>query len=66
MCIYRQNITIFISSMLGIYYNRHSYMFRPLMLAIFRLYHDNISDHALTTDTDEISVPHKITPFPTP
>jgi len=30
MFIYRQNTTIFISSILGIYYNRHNYMFRPL------------------------------------
>jgi len=32
------NTTIFIGSILSIYYNRHSYMFRSLMLAIFRLY----------------------------
>ena len=38
MCTYRQNTTVFTSSILGIYYNRHNYMFRPLMLAIFRLY----------------------------
>jgi len=38
MCIESQNTTIFISGILGIYYNRHNYMFRPLMLAIFRLY----------------------------
>ena len=29
---------MFISSILLIYYIRHYYMFRPLMLAIFRLY----------------------------
>ena len=45
--------------MLVIYYNRHNYMFRPLMLAIFRLYRDNVPDHSPTTDTDAISVPHK-------
>ena len=37
MCTYRQNTTIFIISILTIYYIRHNYMFRPLMLAIFRL-----------------------------
>ena len=30
--------TIFISSILGIYYNRHNYMFRPIILTIFMLY----------------------------
>ena len=38
MCIYSQNTTIFISSILAIYCIRHNYMFRLLMLAIFRLY----------------------------
>jgi len=38
MCIYRQNTTIFISSIMDNYYIRHNYMFRPLMLVIFRLY----------------------------
>ena len=37
---YRQNTTIFISNILAIYYNRHNYVFRPLILAIFRLYMD--------------------------
>jgi len=32
------NTTILIGSILSIYYIRHNYMFRPLMLAIFRLY----------------------------
>jgi len=32
------NTTIFIGSMLSVYYIRHNYMFRPLMLANFRLY----------------------------
>jgi len=32
------NTTIFIGSILIIYYIRHNYMFRPVMLAIFRLY----------------------------
>ena len=32
------NTTIFIGSILSIYYIRHNYMFRPLMLAIFSLY----------------------------
>jgi len=32
------NTTIFIGSILSIYYIRHNYMFQPLMLAIFRLY----------------------------
>jgi len=27
---------------------------------------DNVPDHAPTTDTNEISVPHKITPSPHP
>jgi hypothetical protein len=40
MLIYRQNTTIFISGILTIYYIRHNYMFRPLMLAIFRFYMD--------------------------
>jgi len=38
MYVYRQSTTIFISIILGICYNRHIYMFRRLMLAIFRLY----------------------------
>jgi len=38
MCTYRQNTTVFTSSILGIYYSRHNYMLLPLMLAIFRLY----------------------------
>jgi len=111
MCIYSQNTTIFISSILCIYYNRHNYMFRPLMLAIFRLYmdlsssyttyvgcffggvgkgffvgprprlcqwwvhglehyhwitNDTVPDHAPTTDTNEVAVPHTITPSPHP
>ena len=45
MYIYRQNITIFISSILAIYYIRHN-MFRPLMLVIFRLYMDLLSSYA--------------------
>ena len=45
MCIYRQNTTIFISSTLAIYYVRHNYMFRPLVLAIFRLYMDLSSSY---------------------
>ena len=40
MFIYRQNKIIIISSVLAIYYIRHNHMFRPLMLAIFRLYMD--------------------------
>jgi len=40
MCIHRQNTTIFVSSKLVVYYIRHNYMFRPLMLAIFTLYMD--------------------------
>ena len=32
------NNPVFIVSILIIYYIRHNYMFRPLMLAIFRLY----------------------------
>jgi hypothetical protein len=32
------NTTMFIGNELGIYYIKHSYMFRPLMLAIIRLY----------------------------
>jgi len=43
--IYRKNTTVFISSILAIYYNRHNYMFRPLMLAIFRLYMDTAIKH---------------------
>jgi len=31
MCICRQNTTIFISNILGIYHNRHNYMFRKLV-----------------------------------
>ena len=30
--------TIFIGGILSVYYIRHNYMFRPVMLAIFRLY----------------------------
>ena len=45
MCIYRQNTTIFISSILAIYYIRHNHMFRPLILAIFRLYMDLTSSY---------------------
>jgi len=45
MRIYRQNTTIFISSILAIYYIRHNYMFRPLMLAIFRLYVNFLSSY---------------------
>jgi hypothetical protein len=48
MYIYRKNTTIFISSIMGIYYIRHNYTFRPLMLAIFRLYVDLPSSY--TTD----------------
>jgi len=111
ICIYRQNTTIFISSIMGVYYNTHKYMFRPLMLAIFRLYmdlsssyttyvgcffrvwgkgffvrsrsrlcqrwvhglelyhwitNDTVPDHGPTFDTNEISVPHKITLPPHP
>jgi hypothetical protein len=44
MCIYRQNTTIFISSILAIYYITHN-MFRPLLLAIFRLYMDLTSSY---------------------
>jgi len=32
------NTTIFIGSILSIYYVRHNYMYQPLMLANFRLY----------------------------
>jgi hypothetical protein len=32
------NITMFIGGMLSIYHIKHNYMFRPLMLAIIRLY----------------------------
>ena len=32
------NTAIFIGNILSIYYIRHNYVFRPLMLAIFRLY----------------------------
>ena len=32
------NTSIFIGIILNIYYIRHNYMFRPLMLAIFMLY----------------------------
>jgi len=45
MFIYRQNTTIFISSKLAVHYIRHNYMFRPLMLAIFRLYMDLSSNY---------------------
>ena len=40
VCVYMSNTTIFIGStrILSIYYIRHSYIFRPLMLAVFRLY----------------------------
>jgi len=38
MCIYLQNTTMFINNILVVYYIRHNYMFRPLMLAIFSLY----------------------------
>ena len=41
-CVY---IFIFISSILGIYYNRHNYMFRLLILAILRLYMDLLSSY---------------------
>jgi len=37
-CVYMSNTIIFIGTILCIYYIRHNYMFRPLMLAIFRLY----------------------------
>jgi hypothetical protein len=36
--VYMSNTTMFIGSMLSIYYIKHNYMFRPLMLAIIRLY----------------------------
>jgi len=38
--VHMSNRTIFIGSVLSVYYTsiRHNYMFRPLMLAIFRLY----------------------------
>ena len=49
MCVYRQNTTIFIRSILATYYIKHNYMFRPLMLAIFRLYMYLSSSY--TTDT---------------
>jgi len=42
MCIYRQNTTIFISSVFGIYYIRHNYMFRPLMLGHLQAVHELI------------------------
>jgi len=45
MCICHQNTTVFIRSILAIYYVRHNYMFRPLMLAIFRLYVDLSSSY---------------------
>jgi hypothetical protein len=32
------NTTMFIGSMLSIYFIKHNYMFRPLMLAIIMLY----------------------------
>ena len=35
---YVSNKTIFIGSIIIIYYITHNFMFRPLMLAIFRLY----------------------------
>jgi hypothetical protein len=38
VCVYTSNITMFIGNMLSIYYIKHNYMFRPLMLAIIRLY----------------------------
>ena len=40
MCIYGENTTIFVSSKLAVYYIRHNYMFRPLMLVTFTLYMD--------------------------
>jgi hypothetical protein len=38
VCVCVSNTTMFIGSMLSIYCIRHNYMFRPLMLAIIRLY----------------------------
>jgi hypothetical protein len=38
VCVYMSNTTMFIGSMLSIYYIKHNYMFRLLMLAIIRLY----------------------------
>ena len=70
MCIYRQNSTIFISSILAIYYIRHNYKFRPLMLAIFRLYM-NLSSSlqhvwGVFFRVTRSRPPHKITPSPHP
>ena len=36
--VYMSNTTMLIGSTLSIYYIRHNYMFRPLMLAIVNLY----------------------------
>ena len=41
VCVCVSDTTIFIGSILSIYYIRHNYMFRPLMLTIFRLYMNN-------------------------
>jgi hypothetical protein len=38
LCVYMSYRTMFIGSMLSIYYIKHNYMFRPLMLAVIRLY----------------------------
>jgi hypothetical protein len=38
VCVYMSNKIMLIRSMLSIYYIKHNYMFRPLMLAIIRLY----------------------------
>jgi hypothetical protein len=38
VCVYMSNTAMFIGSMLSIYYINHNYMFRPLILAIIRLY----------------------------
>ena len=48
MCIYRQIITMFISSIIGYHYIRHNYMFGLLVPANFRLQTDLSSSY--TTD----------------
>jgi hypothetical protein len=42
VCVYMSNTTIFICSILNCYV-RYNYMFRPYLLAIFRLYNENLS-----------------------
>jgi hypothetical protein len=37
-CVYSSKTTIFIGRIYSIFYIRHNYMFRPLIMAILRLY----------------------------